>query len=258
MTSSSSIRGGFRRRSRDHPPLGQQQGQERRAAAGPESRRPAARDRHAPDARSSRWGPWPVKPRSRSDPRPVGELRRQRIDIHGPRPRPVVEGGAAVEPERRAGSPEGLGQSRHRLPAIRHECDPVPGQLLVPGGQRLRAPLTGANPGDEGVALGQGLRIGPASGDSRRPQGGHELVQVRPAQGRRALDELQAVGQKHAHQRPLARRRPSAPRRPRRRASAWARRGRTPPRARAARPRPPRPPRPAWPPARSGPPRARS
>ena len=61
----------------------------------------------------------------------------------------------------------------------------------------------GADAGDQGVALGEGLGVGAPGRGARRPESGDDLVEMGAAQAGRALDELQAVGQEDAEQRPV-------------------------------------------------------
>ena len=61
--------------------------------------------------------------------------------------------------------------------------------------------MPGAQPREQGVALGERLRVRAARRRARRPQRGDEGVEVRAAQRGRALHELEAVGQEDAHKR---------------------------------------------------------
>ena len=75
-------------------------------------------------------------------------------------------------------------------------------QLVVPCPQRGPRGPPGADPSQQRVALGQGARVLAAVGRPCRPQGRHQLVHVGAAQRGRAFDQLQAIGQEHAHERP--------------------------------------------------------
>ena len=92
------------------------------------------------------------------------------------------------------------GDRLHRGRAVGHQGDPVLSQLKVPAAQRLATSRAAADPGDQRVALGQGLGVGSPRSGPGGPQGGDELVQVGPAQRGRTFDELEPVGQEHADQ----------------------------------------------------------
>ena len=210
------------------------------AAAGPASRRRAARGPRDVSARSSRCGPCPVKPRSRS---PGVALGRARPPARRHRRLSSAAGSAT------AGSPSSPSSSARAekcsatasiaARAVGHQRDPVARQLAVPRGSeavatpRRRGSARRARcaaPAPAHTRGGSATRAGHSAGD--------ELVHVRPPQRGRALHQLQPVGQEDAHERPARRRRAAARRARRRPSSASARRARSRRSARAGRPAP--------------------
>ena len=78
----------------------------------------------------------------------------------------------------------------------------VAGKLSIPGGDARARGAAGADPCDQRVALGEYLRVDAAVGATSGPDGGHELVEMGAANGGRALEQLEPIGQEDAQQRP--------------------------------------------------------
>ena len=154
-------------------------------------------------ASSSRCGPWPVKPRSRS------ESSRSASSAASARPSSALRARAVAQRRARR-----RGRARRRRPrsasrrqvhgarAVVAQRDAVAGELEVPGRRASRG-----RRGRRGSRASSALRWASACGvraagrGARRPERGDELVEVRAAQRRRALDELEAVGQEDANER---------------------------------------------------------
>ena len=160
------------------------------------SSRPARRN-----ATSSRCGPWPLKPRSRSDVHALGELRGELGGVRGLRTRPVAQLGALAQAQRLRERREARCQQIDDRCAIVAQRDPVTGELGVPRAQRVARRAAAADRRQQRVALGQRAAVGASRRAAGGPARSDDLVDVRAAQRRRALDELQAVGHEDADER---------------------------------------------------------
>ena len=158
---------------------------------------------------SSRCGPWAVKPRSRS------ALRRSASSAASPsaspaaRARPVAQlGRARAGRAARRSSAKGCAQARRPPragpPSARCPCRASSASQVSSAAGPARAR---ADAGEQRVALRERARVGRARLGARRPERGHELVEVGAARRRRALHELEPLGQEDADERPRVDRR---------------------------------------------------
>ena len=155
--------------------------------------------------RSSRWGPWAVKPRSMSAARRSAQLRREPVGVAGRRPRAVVQLGsasAARAPPRvpRTGAPAASTASRavgHQLRRRGAASSRVPGRRA----SRRRPRRPGCGP-SSALRWASAREYAVACLGARRPDRGDTAVEVGPARRRGALHELEALGQEDAEQRP--------------------------------------------------------
>ena len=153
--------------------------------------------------------------------RAVGREAARRGRRRGARPAPGAGLGVAP-PWSAAGSASSAGVGQAELAGARREraarssstararsaisCGAVRGPARRPTGRAAPAARPGADAGDERVALRERARVGRARLGARRPQRRDDLVEVRAAQRRRALHQLEPVGQEDAHERPRRRR----------------------------------------------------
>ena len=172
-----------------------------RAAAGPATRTSAARGRRAAATSSSRCGPWPVKPRSRSPSvrsassatsSSASAARRARAVARAPR---SPSSPSAVGVAARTGRPA----ARRASARSRISASAVARQLGVPGRAASRGSARPARIGrDQRVALRERRRVLAPRPGARRPQRGDDLVEVRAAQRRRTQHSSSRSGRNTA------------------------------------------------------------
>ena len=179
--------------------LGEQQRQEAPGAARPASRSGAARGRRGESASSSRWGPWVVKPRSRSESPALGQLGRELLGAS--RPRCAAGRRASASPSRPRSSAPRRRTGRRAPRRPRHGSPSA--RLRPPPARRPRHPASprGRPPSrirpEQRVALRERTAVAPARLRPRRPQRRAEAVEVGAAGRRRALDQHEPVRHEH-------------------------------------------------------------
>ena len=131
----------------------------------------------------------------------LGELLGQLLLVGRALDRALLQRGLAGQAEVGGRGGERRGQLLDGLRAVGAQRDAVPGDLAVPHRHRRARRAALADARDQRVALRERARVRLARRRARRPQRGDDLVEVRAAQRRRALDELEPVRQEHADER---------------------------------------------------------
>ena len=149
-------------------------------AAVPATRSGAPRARRRAIASSSRCGPWPLKPRARSDSRRSASSARSSSAsaawLRGAVARARRRRRARARPAAvaKSGASSSTAAARVAISSI-----PAVAELRIPGVERIRPPRAGADPADQRVPLRERARVAPAGLGARRVERGDEAVEVR-------------------------------------------------------------------------------